>query len=266
MSSLKLNATSPDASDQWERWEMQAFESPKLDQHHHEATAEPDLLLDAASILAEIQEAKQLAIQQGYDEGFAKGHAEGYTEGSAEGHATGYTEGFKEGHSKGLNEGHAEGAVKAQQETDRLAELVSATQSTLNHLHEDMGQALLSLAVKIASHVLYSNLQEQPERILDLIKHLLHIDPDGKNPLTLSVNPLDFELVSHYLRNNENTQNWRVIENSEITAGGCKARTALGDIDATLEARWRRTTSTLKLKHDPSKLLSELNTPEADSS
>src|SRR5690606_28494477 len=108
-------------------------------------------------------------------------------------------------------------------------------------------QALLSLAVIIASHVLQSTLEQEPERLLDLIQQLLHIDPDGKNPLTLFLHPSDVELVHTYIKANDSTHNWRIIEDATISAGGCKARTAFGDIDATLETRWRRAISTLKL-------------------
>lgn len=260
MSSTKFDGPSPYAQSQWERWEMQPFELPTLDHNLVDPTPEPEEALpDAASILAEVQRAKQAAIKKGYDEGYAKGHAEGVKKGTTEGHAQGLKTGLSEGHEKGLREGHAEGAVQAQHEAERLAQLVSASQSTLERLNEDMGQAMLTLAVRVACHVLQTTLEEQPERILDLIQQLLHVDPDGKNPLTLFLNPVDHQLVSNYLKDNENTQHWRIIEDANISAGGCKARTALGDIDATLETRWRRAISSLALGTDLSHLHLDLD-------
>src|SRR5690606_28997193 len=147
-------------------------------------------------------------------------------------------------------EGYAKGAEQAKQESERLANLVEASHLALHRTHEEMGQAILGLAVTIASHVLQSTLAQEPERLLDLIQQLLHIDPDGKNPLTLFLNPSDVELVNGYIKTNDSTHSWRIIEDVTISPGGCKARTAFGDIDATLETRWQRAISTLKL--DPS--------------
>ncbi len=226
---------------------MKAFELPKAERPDA-SPCDGKQTPDAASLMAEIESAKQAAEKRGHADGYAQGHQQGHQTGLTEGHAEGLNKGLDEGHAKGYSEGYEEGSVQARREAERLAELVAATQSALSRIHDDMGQAVLALAVKIAGHVLQSTLEDDPARLLDVVKQLLHLDPDGKNPLTLFLNPGDCELVSGYLRDNENTQAWRIIEDVSITAGGCRARTALGDIDATLETRWRRAVTTLNLK------------------
>ncbi|HLS42861.1 MAG TPA: flagellar assembly protein FliH [Paenalcaligenes sp.] len=265
MSKDSDNLLFPSKKVQWKRWEMEAFDTVSPQPIRPDtAPAATDTIPDAATLLSEIEEAKRRATRQGYDAGYAQGYAEGQKKGKEEGFTAAQEDGFNQGLEQGTAEGYAKGAEQAKQESERLANLVEASHLALHRTHEEMGQALLDLAVTIASHVLQSTLEREPERLLDLIQQLLHIDPDGKNPLTLFLHPNDVELVHTYIKTNDATHNWRIIEDATISAGGCKARTAYGDIDATLETRWRRAISTLKLdsKHliTPSLLVSPSET------
>ena len=53
------------------------------------------------------------------------------------------------------------------------------------------------------------------------------------------------KLVRQYLDKEPGVGLWRLLPDPEITPGGCIAETALGDIDATLETRWKRVTAAL---------------------
>ncbi len=112
-------------------------------------------------------------------------------------------------------------------------------------IEADIGQELITLAVRIAEQVLHRTLKTEPEALLALVDDILKLDTGKSAVLQLYVNPDDQALVRDYLRDNPDASMWRVLPDETITRGGCKARTALGDIDATLEKRWERVVSSI---------------------
>lgn len=232
----------------WQRWEMQAFELPELasKQRKREEAAKP-AMPDVAQLMAEIEELRQAAVQRGHAEGFQNGHDQGHQQGYAQGVEEGKAKGHEEGLTLGHEKGFTEGQTLAHEQAQQLNTLLTSTQQQLESLYSDMGEALLNTAVRIASHVVQHTLHTQPELLLHLVRHLLESNMDDQSGISFYVNPSDYNLVHDYLSNREHAPAWRVLEDSSITAGGCKVRTALGDIDATLETRWHRAIHTLNL-------------------
>lgn len=195
----------------------------------------------AVSLRTRLSELRQQAAEQGRTEGHADGYAAGLEQGLADGQKRGYDEGYR----AGFDAGQAEGRDDARQAATRLTALASECAVALTQVEADMGHAMISLSVRIAEQVLRSTLSAQPEKLLDIIADIVRLDPGKSAALQLYVNPADLELVRSYLNDDPDTRLWRVVADDSITAGGCKARTALGDIDATLETRWQRVVSTL---------------------
>ncbi|MGG4775078.1 flagellar assembly protein FliH [Paenalcaligenes sp. Me52] len=232
----------------WQRWEMQAFELPEVagKQRKRDDTAKP-AMPDVAQLMAEIEQLRQAAVQRGHAEGYQEGYAKGHEQGVAEGLVEGKRKGHEEGLAQGKEQGFAEGQHLAQQQAEQLSTLLSGTQNHLENLYGEMGEALLNTAVRIASHVVQQTLASQPEQLLHLIRTLLESNMDDQSGITLYVSPSDHTLVHDYLQRQEHLPSWRVVEDDSISAGGCRVRTALGDIDATLETRWHRAIHTLNL-------------------
>lgn len=184
---------------------------------------------------------RKQAHKQGYDDGYATGHAEGLKQGLAAGHE----QGLQDGHREGYEAGHTEGRGKAEKAAQDLATLARECAEALADIETDMGQELISLSVRIAEQVLHRTLQTEPDTLLAVVDDILRMDSGKSAILQLFVNPDDLTLVRDYLNDNPDTSMWRVLPDETITRGGCKARTALGDIDATLEKRWQRVVSAI---------------------
>lgn len=181
------------------------------------------------------------AQEQGHAAGYAAGHAEGLQQGLADGHKQGY----EEGHREGLDAGHAEGRQHAEEAAHQLATISQACAQALADIETEMGQAIIALATRIAGQVLHQTLESKPESIIAVMDNLLRMDTGNTGILQLYLNPLDVQLVEEYLADNPETRLWRIFPDDTITRGGCRARTALGDIDATLETRWQRVVASL---------------------
>lgn len=241
-SKLKKRPSSSKTSDNWTRWIPDPFSTPtpKKNIPERKTDAQPDLATQAQMQL-KFEQTLLKAQKKGYAEGYEIGYSDGNKIGKAEGLLQGRAEGEKQGHE----EGYKKGTDKAKNEIQQIQELNDGFAQSLLDIENVVGQNIIKLAVRIAEQVLHSSIKTHPEKILELIDNILHLNIDNTAALQLYVNPQDHELISKYIQNNPDTKLWRTIADASITRGGCKAQTALGDIDATIETRWRRVVSTL---------------------
>lgn len=232
-----------DAGGRWRRWEMESFDPapappPPAAGPAAEAVA---ALPDPADVLAEIQRLREAAQNRGHAEGYAAGHAQGHEAGLREGRE----QGRREGHDAGYAAGHAEGLEMARQEAERLHQITQACAQSIGDIEAATGDALVALALSVAEQVLRSALNTEPERILDLIRDVVHVDGSHQGLLRLRLNPADVDMVERYLQQDATVAQWRLQADPAIERGGCVVETALGNIDATLQTRWQRVVSTL---------------------
>ena len=230
---------SPYAELDWRPWEVESLDSERKPEALNQP--EPEPTVDMAAILAEIAELKKLAQQQGHAEGYQAGFDKGLQEGTAQGKTEGYQSGHAQAVEQGYNEGYQSGSLKSTQQSERLAQLISTSSLALEALHEDVGQALLQLAIQVAEQVLQTELKQHPEQVAELLSHILKEAEHKEQTLTVLANPADCALINEYLTEDlAHNPSWRIKADPTITQGGVLVTTALGEIDATLESRWRR--------------------------
>ncbi|CAB3630735.1 flagellar assembly protein FliH [Achromobacter pestifer] len=220
----------------WRRWQMLSFDEPApVD---IEPEPEPDPGPDPAVVMAQL---RAQAVAEGREEGYAHGQAAGMEAGQQTGHDAGFAVGREAGYAEGLAQAREQGAAEAQ----RLHALVEACATSLGSLEEKMGQSLLTLALDIAQQVVRTTLSEQPETVAAAVRDVLHINPTTGGQMRLWANPDDIELIRLHLADELKEGHWRVLADESIARGGCRAETPFGDIDATLQTRWRRVAASL---------------------
>ncbi len=223
----------------WRRWEMVSFDEPEVE-IAPEVSIEPE---PAGPSLEEIiQVARDEAYREAYQLGQADGHKQGYMQGLNEGRQAGHAEGHAAGHAEGLVQGREQG----HQEAAHLNALVTRVAQAMTDMEEQMGQSLITLALDIAAQVLRGELAEHPESMLHAVREVLHLNPAApQGVMRLWVHPEDIELVRLHLADELKDANWRVLADESIERGGCRAESPYGDIDATLNTRWRRVAASL---------------------
>lgn len=221
---------------------MESFDPAPAPAAPERAAAAPGPALpDPAEVLAEIERLREAARERGHAEGYAAGHSQGRRAGFQEGRE----EGLKEGRESGHAQGHAQGLEAAHGEAEALRRVARSCAEAVANIEAETGDALVSLALRVAEQVLRSTLESEPERILDLIRDVVHVDGSQQGMLKLRLNPADLELVDQYLQQDASVAQWRLQADPAIERGGCIVETALGNIDATLQTRWQRVVSTL---------------------
>ncbi|MYN11657.1 flagellar assembly protein FliH [Pusillimonas sp. TS35] len=236
----------------WQRWRPEALapRRPGRAVANAQARAEGDAAEHnaLATALAQARKMHAQALQlhddakaRGHEEGYAQGHALGLREGTAAGHQQGYDAGYQAGLAQGREDGAADAHAKARQ----LASLADGLAQSVHAFEAETGEALVSLAIRIAEQVLHSTLDMQPEKILDLVRDVLRTQADPDALVTVRLHPDDAALVREHLESDPSAGPWRLMPDETIARGGCIANTVLGSVDATLATRWQRVLAAL---------------------
>ncbi len=220
----------------WRRWQMLSFDEPTAEDLPPEP--EPDPGPDPEVLRAQW---RAEAVEIGHKEGWTEGHAQGLLAGTSAGHQEGLDAGRQAGYAEGLAQAREQG----QQEAQHLHALAQSCAASVGALEDKMGQALLTLALDIARQIVRATLEEQPETLIAAVREVLHINPTAAGQMRLWVHPEDLELVRLHLADELKEGRWRVLPDESIARGGCRAETPYGDIDATLQTRWRRVAASM---------------------
>jgi len=146
----------------------------------------------------------------------------------------------QQAHEEGYAAGHREGSEQAAADTLRLQQVVAALAEESKQFDQRVADDLLLLALSISKQVMRQALKLRPEMILAVVNEVLGQLPLSHRRARLILHPEDATLVRHALAERLKQSGWEIIENAEISRGGCRLDAAECEIDATLERRWQR--------------------------
>jgi flagellar assembly protein FliH len=205
----------------WQRWEMGSLETDAR-------TVQTPAPKPAAPRRDPAALAREAELQRLRQEARATGEAEGRREGWTQGHA--------EGHAEGLAAGLAGASAHAEQ----LRALAASLPAALRSAESELSEAILALALDVARQVVHRTLRVEPEWVLALVQDLLHAEPALQGEPRLLLHPDDVALVKNSLGGELQAAGWQLRADDTLARGSCRVRSARGEMDATLETRWKR--------------------------
>lgn len=220
----------------WQRWEMDTLNDPA-------PPASP-----ARSRLASAEAPPSLALIHATE--LARLRREARTAGEAEGHREGLVKGRAEGFAEGRTEGLAAGLAAASAHAEQLRALATSLPEAMRRAETEMADALLTLALDVARQVVHRTFRAEPEWVLPMVQDLLHAEPALHGEPRLLLHPDDVALVKNSLGNELQAAGWQVRADETITRGGCRVQSANGEVDASLEMRWKSVTAALQRDAD----------------
>ena len=182
--------------------------------------------------------ARAAGFQAGHGEGYTAGHQEGYATGYAAGHQAGYDEGHAAGYADGHPAGYAAGTQDGETYLAALRALLDALTPTVTGLQQTLADEVLALSVAIARKMVGHALQTQPAQILEVIQTALSTLPPTRARIHL--HPQDLALVRAHLAEHPALMDGHLVEDPQISRGGCTLTTDTTQIDATVATRWAR--------------------------
>jgi flagellar assembly protein FliH len=151
--------------------------------------------------------------------------------------------------TEGYQAGLEAGARDAAREVQRLQQLVSSMQNALQDADQHIAEELLGLALEVARKMLHQALGAKPELLLPAIREAISQLPHFYQNPHLMLHPDDVPLVHEKMGDQLSRSGWKIIGDPEIERGGLRIETEHSQVDATLEARWKRVISTIGVDH-----------------
>lgn len=150
-----------------------------------------------------------------------------------------HEEARREGYAAGYEEGSARGRIEAAE----LHQLVQAFDQALGQFDQEVAEEIQTLAIEIARHVVRDTLSTKPESVLAVVREaLLHMPQQSA---LIHANPDDAEMLRKYLAEHYDNVGHRVVEDSNVSAGGCLIEASGAMVDAQIQTRWRRVVENL---------------------
>jgi flagellar assembly protein FliH len=162
-----------------------------------------------------------------YAAGVSAGQLESIVlEAAREGRGEGYAEGLESGRAEGFARGREEGLAAARRiiedQAARLAALVEALQQPIAGQQEQLREAMLEIATRVAEGVVRTELRLQPDSILAVVDEALAALPAGASAIRVLLCPSDVELV---LPSRSPDANWAVEADPALRPGDLRVET-----------------------------------------
>ncbi|TAK89950.1 MAG: flagellar assembly protein FliH [Burkholderiaceae bacterium] len=146
---------------------------------------------------------------------------------------------------EGWQEGYAQGQAQLQNEVLQLQQMVIQGSEAWHQLHDTAANQLLNLALELSRHILRQEIVLHPESILPVVQEAIDTLTDNGSHAHLIANPADAALIRQHLHEELRQGGWKLIEDARLQRGGCRINTNHGEVDATIETRWKRMVSAL---------------------
>jgi len=182
----------------------------------------------------EIEEIRQAA----HDEGFNQGKEEGFSTGFDEGKRSGHEEGIQQGHEEGVATGLAEGQKAIAELTEQWQALISQLHQPLAMVETNIEQQLLQLVVQLTEAVTLQEAKTNPDILLSAISAGIKALPSQENQTQILLHPDDIKRVEQqFPAEHIQEQGWRLLAAPQLIPGSCQIENSTSNIDLSIKSR-----------------------------
>lgn len=146
---------------------------------------------------------------------------------------------------EGARLGFEQGRARAAEEQARWRALVDAVAAADAQFEAQLSHEVARLALEAARQLARGALAADPARVLSIVREALAALPGATGERRIALHPDDAALVRDAFGATGEAPGWTVTDDASIARGGCRLRTASADLDATIDARWRRIVAAL---------------------
>ena len=216
----------------YERWEL-----PLLDERGNEVAREEEREVKPLTA-ADIDEIRQAAREDGFNEGREQGYQDGLKAGREEGHRQGLENGLAEGREQGKTQGYDDTRKEIDTKLDRLEHLLGELLLPIRRHEDELETSLVNLTTVLARAVVYRELTIDSSQIRQVVRRALEALPSTAENIRIHIHPEDCEPVREVTARLETSAS--VIEDDSILPGGCTVHTRHSLVDFTVEKRFQR--------------------------
>lgn len=171
-------------------------------------------------------------------------HEEAYQEGLGVGQKEGFEQGQKAGFEQGVEQGIAAGQDQISARLVLLDSLIEKLQKPLAEQEAVLEEALVKLSLKLAESVVKAELKSRSDLLAASVHEALALIPQDSGVVKLYLHPDDCERFSEL----PDIENLTLIDDPELTEGGCRVSSSYTHVDFTVEQRFAEVASQLLLR------------------
>lgn len=182
----------------------------------------------------EIEQIRQAA----YEEGFNQGKEEGFEAGFEEGKKAGHEEGVKAGHEEGVSQGLQEGQAQATELAQKWQQLVEQLHQPLQVVENNIEQQLIHLVVQLTEAITHHEVTTNQEILLSAISAGIKALPSQETQTQIMLHPDDIKVVEQAFDEQAiQDQGWRLLPAPHLTPGSCQIENSTSNIDLSMKTR-----------------------------
>jgi flagellar assembly protein FliH len=185
----------------------------------------------------EIEEIRQAASEEGFNQGKEEGFAKGYEEGKAKGIEEGKIQGIKEGTEQGIAQGQEQ--INAQSAT--WEKLIEQLHKPLASVEKNVEEQLLNLVLQLTEAVVLHEAKTNPDILMTAVATGIKSLPSSEVQTQICLHPSDIKLVeaqfgTEYIAD----QGWRLLPAPQLPQGSCQIENSTSNIDLHMKVRLKQ--------------------------
>lgn len=162
-----------------------------------------------------------------------------------EARTSGYQAGYDAGYAEGRQAGEEAAREAATGQAERLLSMAESLRQSLGEFDHAVAGELLSLATAIAAQIVGGTLKVREDALLPVVREAIAALPVNHSHVVLRLHPEDAANIRALLGEQLTQTGTQLVEDSDISPGGCIVRAGSSEIDATIETRWKRVLETI---------------------
>ncbi|MGI2172753.1 flagellar assembly protein FliH [Shewanella ulleungensis] len=188
----------------------------------------------APPTMAQIEDIRAAAEQEGFEQGKQDGYQQGLEQGRLEGLEQGHSEGFTQGEQQGLEAGQ----VAVNQLIEQLTQLITQFEQPLVVLDSEIEAELLAMTISLAKSVIGHELKTHPEHILSALRQGVDALPLKEQRVKLRLTQHDADIVSqNYPQEQLQKNQWQIDIDPTLSNGDCVIESVRSSVDLRVEQR-----------------------------
>lgn len=139
------------------------------------------------------------------------------------------------GLAQGLAEGRAQGLAEAKLVVERLTLLLDGMAAPYKDLDQIVTQELVQTSVSIARQVLRRELSLDSSLVATAVAEAMATLSTLEEEVEIYLNPADSDHIRQLAPELIEARSWKIVEDGEILPGGCRLKTPVSYVDASVE-------------------------------
>ncbi|MGB0936166.1 MAG: flagellar assembly protein FliH [Colwellia sp.] len=187
-----------------------------------------------ALTIQQIDEIREAAHEEGFNQGKEEGFSKGYREGKEKGLVEGKEEGFEQGQKEGVEAGNE------QIETLSLTwqKLIEQLHTPLENVDKNVEEQLLELVVSLTEAVVLEEAKTNPSILMSAITEGIKSLPSSEAQTQILLHPDDIKMVEQQFGDEHISESgWRLLPAPQLERGGCQIENSTSTIDLQIKSK-----------------------------